>query len=135
MKTYLVFILLFISLAFSLPGQAQLISVSGYVKNYQTGETKINATVLESVSGVGTITNSQGYYRLLLRPGHRKIEYSSPDFNAVTTEFKLVTDTVLSVELVPLEMQNLKVAAAKSNDTVQVKATRSGKTSGKRSVK
>jgi len=94
----------------------------------------VNATVLESVSGVGTITNNQGYYRLLLRPGNKKIEYSSPGFNTVTTEYKLVSDTVMTVDLIPVEMQNVKIATAEKNDSVQLKSKGSKKSAdGKRS--
>ena len=43
-------------------------TVSGYVTDVQTGERLIGATVLDTRSGVGTVTNVNGFYSLTLPP-------------------------------------------------------------------
>ncbi|MFW6257561.1 MAG: carboxypeptidase regulatory-like domain-containing protein [Prolixibacteraceae bacterium] len=95
-------------------GQAQLVSVSGFVKNLITGEAKSNVTVFESGSGIGTITNKEGYYRLLLSPGQQNLELSSSGFQKYTTIFNLMADTTITVKLAPHELTEEK--AADKND-------------------
>ena len=85
-----------------------MVSVSGYVKNQNTGEVRKNATIYESISGIGTITNNEGYYRLLLNQGERKLEFSSPGFSSVTSVFNMKADTTITVELIPLASAPLK---------------------------
>ena len=97
-----------ICILLSYRGQSQLLSVTGYVKNNITGEMKKNATVFETVSGVGTITNSEGYYRLLLKAGQKKLEITSPGFKSHNLSFNLLNDTVVSVELFPKALLNSK---------------------------
>ncbi len=106
MKARLVGILTHILLFLSLYSQAQMVSVSGYVKNQLTGEAIRDVSVFESISGVGTITNKDGFYRLLLNPEQQKLEISSPDFNLYESTFKLVTDTIIVVELTPCNLSD-----------------------------
>lgn len=109
MKTAVV--LFFLSLCILIPAaaNAQLVAVTGRVKNQLTGEGRRNVAVFESVSGVGTITDSDGNYQLLLNPGQRKLEMSSTGFSTVSTSFQLKRDTVISVELTPLAVSPVKV--------------------------
>lgn len=132
MKAYVLSLIFCFSFIFPFLGQAQMVSVSGVVKNFHTGNAEKNVTVYESDSGIGTITNKQGYYRLLLRTGHRKIEFSGPGFNSFTTEFELTKDTVLSVDLTPLEFQNISVVEAGTMDTVQENSNKQSVTKDKR---
>jgi hypothetical protein len=102
MKAQVILFFLFISFLSPIAGNAQMVSVSGFVKNQATGEVKKNVTIFESNSGIGTITNNEGYYRLLLNPKELKLEFSSPGFSSMTSEFKMKSDTTITVELVPL---------------------------------
>jgi hypothetical protein len=102
MKAQVILFPLFVFLFVPIAGMAQMVSVSGYVKNQTTGEVKKNVTIFESNSGIGTISNNEGYYRLLLNPGKLKLEFSSPGFSNVTSAFVMKADTTISVELVPL---------------------------------
>ncbi len=97
------FLLILFCFAFLIPhqGKAQYLSISGFVKNHFNGEVKKNATVYESISGIGTITNSEGYYRLLLTGGRQNLEISSPGFKTYASKFNLINDTIVSVELIP----------------------------------
>jgi hypothetical protein len=108
MKTQVILISLFVFFISPTISIAQMVSISGYVKNLTTGEAPKNATIYESISGIGTITNNEGYYRLLLNQGERKLEFSSPGFGSVTSALKLKADTTITVELVPLASATIK---------------------------
>jgi hypothetical protein len=102
MKAHVIFYLILIIALLPLNGLAQLMTVTGYVNNQSTGEAKQNVAVFERLSGIGTITNSEGYYRLLLYSGKRNLEISSSGFNSYNATFSLKADTIISVELTPL---------------------------------
>lgn len=116
MKTLNVLFLFLLCISFPSQGFSQLITLSGFVKDQSTGEMKKNATVYESISGTGTITNSEGYYRLLLSPGQKKLEISCPGYYMNTSAFTLTADTVISPELVPRELTNEKPISLKEHD-------------------
>lgn len=100
--------------------QAQLLSVSGYVKNHFTGQAIENAAIYESISGIGTITNKEGYYRLLLNGGKQNLKISGFGFESVATGFMLTSDTIISVDLMPLNLSSSKVAAGNRHQTDSV---------------
>lgn len=111
MKTFIQIIFLGFVFIFPLPAQAQLLSVSGYVKNFISGQAIENATVYESVSGIGTITNSQGYYRLLLNRGQQNLRISSAGYEIFNSSFIMASDTIISVDLKPNSFSENKIVA------------------------
>ncbi len=111
MKTFIQIIFLGFVFIFPQPAQAQLLSVSGYVKNFISGQAIENATVYESVSGIGTITNSEGYYRLLLNKGQQNLRISSTGYEIYNSSFTMVSDTIVSVELKPRNLTDTKIVA------------------------
>lgn len=48
--------------SFALPAAG--ITISGYISDEETGETLINATVYDSISGKGAVSNLYGFYTL-----------------------------------------------------------------------
>src|SRR3712207_6591246 len=50
-------------------------TLSGHVYD-KDGETVINATVWDSTSGVGTLTNEHGFFSLTLPEGHHRVRFS-----------------------------------------------------------
>jgi hypothetical protein len=123
MKTQVIFISLFVLFISPIVSIAQMVSVSGYVKNLTTGEARKNATIYESNSGIGTITNNEGYYRLLLNQGERKLEFSSPGFSNMTSTFKLKADTTITVELIPLAATTIKADGENVQQKDEVSST------------
>lgn len=111
MKIFIQIIFLGIVFIFPKPAQGQLLSVSGQVKNFISGQVVANATVYESVSGIGTITNSEGYYRLLLNRGQQNLRISSNGYEIYNSSFTLVADTIISVELKPQNLTDTKIVA------------------------
>jgi hypothetical protein len=118
MSAHVVFYLILTIAMLPLTGQAQLLSVTGYVKNQSTGEAKRNAAIFEKNSGIGTITNSDGYYRLLLNPGQRNLEISSAGFNSYSATFNLKSDTIISVELMPMGFRSKNESDNTSNTEI-----------------
>lgn len=101
MKTILIIplsILLFMIPNFS---WAQFISVSGYVNDGKNGDALKNVSVFETNSGIGTISNQNGFYRLLLENGSLNLKISKEGFQNYTTTMDLKSDTVLLVKLQP----------------------------------
>lgn len=110
------FRLFFLGVVFIFPNaaQAQLLSLSGYVKNFITGEPIENAAIYEASSGIGTITNSDGYYKLLLQKGEQNLKITSAGNESFKTSFTMLADTIVSVELKPLDFfENRNVAENK----------------------
>lgn len=92
-------------------GQAQLLSVSGYVKDYVTDKALENASVYETVSGIGTISNNKGYYKLLLKPGKHHLVISSAGFERFSKDIVLPDDTTITVRLKPENFQQSGLVA------------------------
>lgn len=106
------FILMFL---FAIPqfAAAQLYSVSGYVFSSATDKPVENVTVYESVSGIGTITNSKGYYKLLLQKGNRELNISCVGNFSQIKSLNLVSDTIISVQLKPRDYRQNTIAEIK----------------------
>jgi hypothetical protein len=93
-------------------GNDQLVLVTGNIINEKTGIAIENVSILESYSGIGTITNMNGYFSLMLNKGKAEIIISHSGFKDFSQKMVLKADTSLTVSLVPLN--NLK---SKSKDT------------------
>ena len=113
MKTILNFLILFGILIVPEYGQAQLIAVSGYVKNFVSDKVLENVSVYENESGIGTISNNDGYYKLLLKPGKQYLKISSHDFEDFSAKFELKVDTIITVRLKPNNYKQLELADGK----------------------
>lgn len=105
---------------------AQMISVSGYVKNYVSDKAIENATIYETFSGIGTISNSNGYYHLLLKPGNQHLDISISGFGKYSQEFHLAGDTIISVQLIPENFGGKEIVADSDSENVPDRQT-SGK--------
>jgi hypothetical protein len=101
MKTILftqITLLLFVIPNFS---WAQVITVTGYVNNGINGNALENVTIFEANSGIGTITNQNGFYKLILERGTLKLNVTDGGFKAFTQTLELTSDTILTVMLEP----------------------------------
>jgi len=80
---------------------AQNFTVTGFVMNHLNGEKVKNASVFESADGIGTISNDEGYFKLVLKPGNKCIKISDSGFEVFSKKISLQKDTVLQVHLKP----------------------------------
>ena len=97
------FTLLFVSLFGFLPftGHAQYITISGYISDFLTGDIIENATVFERSSGIGTISDQDGFYKLTLKPGQMDISFINNGFESFSQKFTVAADTTMMIQLKP----------------------------------
>lgn len=108
MKTvnlFLVFVIVFFS---SGSVWAQTISISGFIINEKTGDIIKNASVFEKGEGIGTISNSKGFFKLILTPGEKRLQVSDSGFKSFSKVLELKQDTILTVGLLPENTKHIK---------------------------
>jgi hypothetical protein len=81
---------------------AQLVLVTGNILNEKTGIALENVNILESYSGIGTITNMSGFFSLMLKKGNAEVVISLNGFNDLSKKLILNNDTTLSFSLTPV---------------------------------
>ena len=80
-------------------------TVSGFVLDSKTGERLIGATVMDLFSGVGTVTNVNGFYSLTIPADSVHLQAGYVGYDAPWTEpFVLRSDTLIEL---PLESSNI----------------------------
>lgn len=107
-------ILLFLILPFSVGLQAQRYTVSGYVLDSASRETMVSATVFDTVSGIGTVTNQYGYYTLVLPEGKVALRYSYAGYPEIYVNATLERDTVINAKLCESVLEEIVVTAKNS---------------------
>jgi len=120
MKTIFYYVILTGFLIIPDIGYAQLLSVSGYVRNIVADKVIENATIYENESGVGTITNNEGYYKLLLKPGKQHLTISNPGFEDFSRKFVLSSDTIITISMKSDNFKQLELAEG-SKMTAEIK--------------
>lgn len=75
------------------------VTLSGYVKDGETGEGMIAATVLIKELNAGTVSNEYGFYSLSVPAGTYTVEYSFIGFETVSEVMDLEENTTKNVEL------------------------------------
>ncbi|MCY1719837.1 carboxypeptidase-like regulatory domain-containing protein [Prolixibacteraceae bacterium Z1-6] len=80
---------------------AQVVTVSGYVSNGINSKSLEYVNIFDSNSGIGTITNQNGFYRLVLEKGILNLNVTETGFKAYSQTFELESDTTLTIVLEP----------------------------------
>lgn len=97
MNRSVVLLLLFLPLAVA----AKQPTVSGYVTDVQTGERLIGATVMDLYSGIGTVTNVNGFYSLTMSADSVQLMAGYVGYDrTLSSAFMLMADTLVEMELV-----------------------------------
>ena len=102
MKTIFAFHLYLICMLFPMFGNAQFLMITGNIINEKTGNALENVNILESNSGIGTITNLSGFFSLMLKPGSVELLISHEGFQNFSKKLVLKSDTTLTVALLPV---------------------------------
>ncbi len=120
MKIYLSIILLLISFISSIEAQDK-VTMSGYVKDKESGEDLIGASIFVKESSIGVTTNIYGFYSLTIPKGKYKIEISYIGYSTQTEEFDLNDKKEINFELKPVssELQEVLVKADKEDVMMQ----------------
>jgi len=74
-------------------------TVSGYLKDGQTTESLMGASVYSQPARSGTTTNRYGFYSITLPDGEASLHYSFVGYAPVIVSFSLRQDTVINVSL------------------------------------
>ena len=74
-------------------------TISGHIRDKGSGESLIGATVMVADSGIGTVSNSYGFYSLTLPQGMYNLNFSFIGFGNFTTPIELNKDMTLDVTL------------------------------------
>lgn len=86
--------------------KAQLIKVTGSVSNEKDGSLLENVTIYETNSSIGTISDQQGNFQLMLKTGKARLNFDFNGYEECRHSLVLKSDTTLSVQLSPLEFKD-----------------------------
>ncbi len=90
------------------PGQSDR-TASGYVTDATTGERLIGATVVDLLSGAGTLTNAYGYFALPLRSDSCQLRFGYLGYEPTELTKRMTGRSPLQIALVPRETQIAEV--------------------------
>lgn len=98
----------------------QKATLSGYLKDVESGEGLIGATVYIDEIKSGTVTNVYGYYAVSLVPGTYNVTFNYLGFQAKKVVIDLKADLVYDVEMEPdnQQLQTVEITAEKGNANV-----------------
>lgn len=113
-------------------GKAQLVTISGNVIHSKSGKALENVNIFESFSNIGTITNEDGFFKLVLSQGELNLNITDNGFKDLSKQLVLKGDTILTVELEP-EIQNRN--RPKKQERLHADAKASKKFLGQRRLK
>lgn len=127
MKTLLItntFILLWI-----LPGMswAQFVTIAGYINDSTTGKAIENVSIFEKNSRIGTISNQNGFYRLVLSNANIDLRISNDGFKVFSSQMQLSSDTTLVVKLEPNSIRGNQLNKDQLQAGIDKKAKRTGR--------
>lgn len=117
----------FLIIIFSLPLRAieihpaELLTVSGYVKDAASGEALVGATVLVKEINTGTSSNQYGFYSLSLKNAKYLLEFRYLGYRTVQKTIELNQDIKLNIDLLPEEKQIDEVVVSAERPDVNVK--------------
>lgn len=87
-------------------------TVSGTITDAGTGETLIGATVVDALSGKGTVTNVYGFYTLTLRSDTADLRFTYTGYKSRTYGLHLSGNTTINVALTAhLDLQEVVITA------------------------
>lgn len=117
--------LLFGLMALPLWGQAQTITkenklyftVSGYVRDKNTGENLLGVNIFDRMSNSGTMTNEYGFYSITLPGGRTKLHFSYVGYSFLEKELDLSVNMKINVELETNKELDEVIVYGKRSDT------------------
>lgn len=96
---------------------AQQVTISGYITDSISGESLIGANIAIPAAGVGTATNTYGFYSLTVPAGKHTLEFSYIGYQSQTEEVEVREDLDLSITLrESTEVLNMVVLSSERDD-------------------
>jgi len=119
MKTAVIVLLVFLTSAFPLLLSAQRYIVSGRILDSSSLMPVNQISVYEKTSGIGTMTNEEGGYSLMLGRGEIELVYTGINYEAVKIGFALKNDTLINLTLNAQMPERNRRSRKESNVLVQ----------------
>lgn len=101
MKTEIFYLLLLLFPLISFNAGAQYKILKGTILNDKSENIVGDVNIFDKISGIGTISNSNGFFSLMLKQGKPELNISRTGFKSITQSFELKNDTTIIVRLVP----------------------------------
>lgn len=101
MKTFIITNTFFILCLLPAMSWAQFVTISGFINNSSNGKALENVSIFEANSGIGTITNQNGFYRLILSENQVKLKITNDGFKSIVKELEIKSDTTFVLSLEP----------------------------------
>ena len=97
------------------------VTLSGYVKDSENGETLIGVNVYVNELKTGTVTNAYGFYSISIQPGNYNVKFSYLGFTNVEKQIELKLNTTLNLELKPMqkELEEVVITAERAEANVK----------------
>ena len=93
----------------------QKFTISGYIKDADSGEELISATIIDTKSGKGTISNTYGFFSITLPAGKVSLRGSYVGYQEFTHEIDLRKDVQIDLKLSSSSLiQEVEVVATKA---------------------
>ncbi|MCX7862943.1 MAG: TonB-dependent receptor [Bacteroidales bacterium] len=113
----IVFILI---ITYSLVSFSQRFTISGYVSDAKSGEKLIGASVYDTISKRGTITNAYGFYSLTLNEGQAVLIISYVGYTPYIEKTSIQTNIVKNIQLEPtIQLNEVVVVGQRENRQVE----------------
>lgn len=101
-------------------------SISGYIRDAESGEEIIGAYAMVKGSSEGTVTNAYGFYSLNLPPGEYTIIYKYMGYEAVEKEIKLTENMRINTELKETASEIEAVTVTARGEDKNIKSAETG---------
>lgn len=100
--------------------QSDRITVNGYIRDADNGETLIGANIYVESQSVGSTSNEYGFYALSLEPGTYQLTYSYLGFESQTKTVVLDQNKTIDIELgtATAQLEEIVVSAKAKNANV-----------------
>ncbi len=105
---------------FSISSLAQNFTISGYLRDAETGEELLYATVSVPETSQGITTNLYGFYSLTLPQGTYQINYSYVGYEPVILQVELTKDITQDIDLktTSVELEEIVILGENENDNI-----------------
>jgi len=101
-------------------------TISGYVRDEETKETMIGATVMIKNTNIGTYTNTYGFWSLTLPEGNYDIVFSYIGYKPVEEKIQLMSDILLNQTIQVMNMEIEAVVITSDNNAEELHSPQTG---------
>lgn len=100
---------------------ARRYTVSGYVKNVQTGEDLFGASVYISELNTGSVSNEYGFYSVSLNEGKYTLRFTYLGYEAQVHEVHVNRDILLNIRMEPAStaLREVEITAERTDENVR----------------